>query len=549
MKPPRSRLLKNNLEEKVNPLIRKAHTLIRFMLVACVAFAQGASNPSLSLAQQSEFPGFVLELLDKGDLTTDSRDVFVRSKNLFFSVYPELKRVEVKTGDQVNVNAEGRGLITFADYLSLRVFRSTQLSVSSYGVPSPNTPPIRRFLIENGGVWANVTLESQARTKVQHVVATPNVEVEPTFTKYFVYTRKVNDVPTTYVLVAEGAITVSLRSDPAAAPVVLRAGTDQAQALIVGNEWPPRMEPPTWLPNIDVQAGTFLLPERGLLASQFNLINVRAWADVQENQCYESFGLNGTFEAFGTGAITYRWETNTGATGPVESVAFDGDASGGISRTVPLAAKALGVGWVRLMVLSRSYPSTGVGRWVTETIRMASNPVWYRARFKKDCVTVITPPHADNSPTRTRDQNRNIAGTGGPRRSTCVYSAPQLIEPGDGAAFQAGSGPIFRWTAGTTGTLCPNDYYVLTIEHSQGVDETWTKDTCSHAPRYMDRLGGSKWTVVIRERTGTKANGGWDGPALAAATEVRGFTWSPSPIVSPLQSPLSGDAPPRPPCP
>jgi AAA-like domain len=98
-----------------------------------------------------------IELLERGDLSVDSRRVFLYSGRASFEVYPELKRVEVKPGDQISVNFEGTAIVVFADGLSIRIFRDTQ------------------------GVTFRPSDSKQLRGRVRRVLVTPNIVIEPVF--------------------------------------------------------------------------------------------------------------------------------------------------------------------------------------------------------------------------------------------------------------------------------------------------------------------------------------------------------------------------------
>ena len=109
------------------------------------------------------------------------------------------------------------------------------------------------------------------------------------------------------------------------------------------------------------------------------------------------------------------------------------------------------------------------------------------------------------------------------------YPAPDLLSPDDGAVFETGEDnpPTLKWTA--VGALGPDEYYVVTIPHTMGIDEQWTKDTSLTLPRYLFRLGFSdrryEWDVRVKLHTGTKPNGGMDGVDRGEVSESRTFVW------------------------
>lgn len=114
------------------------------------------------------------------------------------------------------------------------------------------------------------------------------------------------------------------------------------------------------------------------------------------------------------------------------------------------------------------------------------------------------------------------------------YPAPVLVSPPNDQRFEQRM-PTLAWQP--VGDLAADEYYVVTIPHAQGVDEQWTKDTRVNPPAYLLNLAFPNhrytWDVRVRLHTGTKANGGKDGPERGAVSEQGSFYWFGQPT-SPL---------------
>ncbi len=109
-----------------------------------------------------------------------------------------------------------------------------------------------------------------------------------------------------------------------------------------------------------------------------------------------------------------------------------------------------------------------------------------------------------------------------------AYAQPRLLSPQNNASFTGPDAPTFTWTS--AGQLAADDYYVLAIQHSQGVDEQWVKQTSATAPNYLLILRGAapfSWDVSVRRKTGNAPNGASVGTLLAQSAETWQFTWSP----------------------
>jgi len=119
------------------------------------------------------------------------------------------------------------------------------------------------------------------------------------------------------------------------------------------------------------------------------------------------------------------------------------------------------------------------------------------------------------------------------------YPAPRLLSPQNGTEF-AGERAVIVLKWESVGPLGSDEYYVVSIPHTQGVDEGWTKDTQWQVPAYMYTLGFPsreyRWSVVVRRHTGFKPNGQKDGPSIGEVSTTWAFRWHTQPT-SPLPRP------------
>lgn len=123
-----------------------------------------------------------------------------------------------------------------------------------------------------------------------------------------------------------------------------------------------------------------------------------------------------------------------------------------------------------------------------------------------------------------------------PRRGTrtvppswpAQYPAPALAGPANGTTFEPNAQITLSWQP--MGTLGPDDYYVVHIQHTTGVDQQWTKGTSLAVPRYLYGMVEAAerrytWYVVVMRQTGTTAQGYRTGVAISPESEHRWFTW------------------------
>jgi len=109
-----------------------------------------------------------------------------------------------------------------------------------------------------------------------------------------------------------------------------------------------------------------------------------------------------------------------------------------------------------------------------------------------------------------------------------TYPAPTLTGPESDTVFDGPDAPILlSWQP--VGTLAPDDYYVIHIPHTQGLDQQWTKETSLGVPKYLYSLGTTNrrynWYVVVMRLTGTDERGYKTGFAVSPSSERRSFVW------------------------
>jgi len=131
----------------------------------------------------------------------------------------------VTTGDQINTDQTGLGILTFADFLRVEVFRKTELQVKA--APDPNAPPIVKLYLALG-----TTLQGLHRKAGQRVDVTTDTDWATIRAVATTYLISVDDGEITWVVVFDGQIEVEAQGQT----VVVRAG----QATWVEPGRPPR---------------------------------------------------------------------------------------------------------------------------------------------------------------------------------------------------------------------------------------------------------------------------------------------------------------------
>jgi len=140
----------------------------------------------------------------------------------------------VGTGDEINTDRTGRGILTFADFLRVEIFRRTGLQVKA--APDPDAPLIVKLSL----VLGTTIQELQKRAEEQVVVTTETdwATIRAVSTKYLI---SVDEDGVTWVIVYEGEVEVEA----------------QQQTVTVGPGQATFVEPhkAPWRPPVDVNMG------------------------------------------------------------------------------------------------------------------------------------------------------------------------------------------------------------------------------------------------------------------------------------------------------
>lgn len=90
----------------------------------------------------------------------------------------------VSDGDKINVDARGEALLHFPDFLDVRIFRDSQLTLSADSSISSNTPAAYRLRLESGTIFNTVNSEKAGGNRV--TVTTQWAEIRHTGTTFLV---------------------------------------------------------------------------------------------------------------------------------------------------------------------------------------------------------------------------------------------------------------------------------------------------------------------------------------------------------------------------
>jgi len=131
----------------------------------------------------------------------------------------------VNTGDQINTDSSGVGILKFSVFLRVKVFRDTGLQVRA--APDANASPIVKLYLALG--TTHQELQSQANQVVDVTTETDWATIRATATAYLV---SVDDDRVTWVAVFDGKVEVAAQGQT----VIVRAG----QAVWVEPGQPPR---------------------------------------------------------------------------------------------------------------------------------------------------------------------------------------------------------------------------------------------------------------------------------------------------------------------
>jgi hypothetical protein len=159
------------------------------------------------------------------DLLTESHQVQCRHPGEADKEVPVGQHEPVSTGDEINTDENGLGILTFADFLRVEVFRKTGLQVKA--APDPDAPPIVKLYLALG-----TTLQELQKRAGERVIVTTETEwatIKSVSTKYLI---SVDEDEVTSVFVYEGEAEVEAQQQI----VTVRAG----QATLVEPRQAPR---------------------------------------------------------------------------------------------------------------------------------------------------------------------------------------------------------------------------------------------------------------------------------------------------------------------
>jgi hypothetical protein len=125
-------------------------------------------------------------MTDEPDLTAFAVDVTHRRPG----AEPELVAIEerrvVEVGDAVDVNSVGEGWLNFADYLLVRIFRNSEVSIAFAPEAAPDAPPVVAVELELGPLFGSLS-EAQVRAGQRLTVSTKGAVITATGTRFWVY--------------------------------------------------------------------------------------------------------------------------------------------------------------------------------------------------------------------------------------------------------------------------------------------------------------------------------------------------------------------------
>jgi formylglycine-generating enzyme required for sulfatase activity len=131
------------------------------------------------------------------DLMAERDGVQCRHSGEAIKVVPVGEHESVATGDEINTDQTGRGVLTFADFLRVEIFRDTGLHVEA--APDPDAPPIVKLYLALGTTLQK--LEGRAGERVEVTTETEWATIRSVTTKYLV---SVDEEKVTSVIVYEG---------------------------------------------------------------------------------------------------------------------------------------------------------------------------------------------------------------------------------------------------------------------------------------------------------------------------------------------------------
>jgi hypothetical protein len=126
---------------------------------------------------------------------------------------PVSQHESVGTGDKINTDQTGLGILTFADFLRVEVFRQTGLQVKA--APDPNAPLIVKLYLALGTTLQQ--LKKRAGQRVDVTTDTDWATIRAVSTTYLI---SVDDDEVTWVVVSDGEAEVEAQGQT----VIVRAG-------------------------------------------------------------------------------------------------------------------------------------------------------------------------------------------------------------------------------------------------------------------------------------------------------------------------------------
>jgi hypothetical protein len=165
------------------------------------------------------------------------------------AIVPLETNQSVSAGDKIDVDARGEALLHFPDFLDVRIFRNSQLALSTESSMSANTPTAYRLRLESGTIFNTVNSETAGGDRV--TISTQWAEIRHIGTTFLVNYDP--QTQRTWVVTVQGA--VELRS----------TGTNGATSLVtVPAGWQswvdPRKPPAPPVPATRPAVGTLFPP-------------------------------------------------------------------------------------------------------------------------------------------------------------------------------------------------------------------------------------------------------------------------------------------------
>ena len=147
------------------------------------------------------------------DLLAERSQVQCRHPGEMAKEVPVSQHESVGTGDKINTDQTGLGILTFADFLRVEVFRQTGLQVKA--APDPNAPLIVKLYLALGTTLQQ--LKKRAGQRVDVTTDTDWATIRAVSTTYLI---SVDDDEVTWVVVSDGEAEVEAQGQT----VIVRAG-------------------------------------------------------------------------------------------------------------------------------------------------------------------------------------------------------------------------------------------------------------------------------------------------------------------------------------